>query len=236
MARLSRVCPVGVPQHVMQRGNNRQVCFADEQDLAAYAHWLTEASRKYQVDVHAWVFMTNHIHLLCTPQVENAVSRMMQTLGRQFVRYFNSRYQRTGTLWEGRYKSCLVQEEIYLLALYRYIELNPVRAGIVEQPSDYVWSSYASNAQGKVSELCTPHALYVALGNAESERQARYRQLFEQHVEGELLTEIRQTLNKGLALGNERFKAEIEKLTGRRVTARKAGRPVGWRKKDTVHK
>ncbi|SDY28682.1 transposase [Nitrosomonas halophila] len=234
MARLSRVCPVGVPQHVMQRGNNRQVCFADEQDLAAYAHWLTEASRKYQVDVHAWVFMTNHIHLLCTPQVENAVSRMMQTLGRQFVRYFNSRYQRTGTLWEGRYKSCLVQEEIYLLALYRYIELNPVRAGIVEQPSDYVWSSYASNAQGKVSELCTPHALYVALGNAESERQARYRQLFEQHVEGELLTEIRQTLNKGLALGNERFKAEIEKLTGRRVTARKAGRPAGWRKKDKV--
>jgi putative transposase len=117
------------------------------------------------------------------------------------VRYFNSRYQRTGTLWEGRYKSCLVQGEIYLLELYRYIELNPVRAGIVEQQSDYVGSSYASNALGKVSELCTPHVLYTALGNEESERQARYRQLFKQYVEGELLTEIRQTLNKGLALG-----------------------------------
>ena len=98
------------------------------------------------------------------------------------MRYFNFRYQRTETLWEGRYKFCLVQEEIYLLELYRYIELNPVRAGIVEQPSDYVWSSYAINALGKASELCTPHVLYMALGNEESERQARYRQLFKQHM------------------------------------------------------
>jgi putative transposase len=119
---------------------------------------------------------------------------MMQTLGRQYVRYFNSRYQRTGTLWEGRYKSYLVQEEIHLLELYRYIELNPVRAGIVEQPSDYVWSSYAINALGKPPKLCTPHVLYMALGN-------------------------------------ERFKVEIEKLTGRRVTARKAGRSADWRKR-----
>lgn len=149
MARLPRVCPVGVPQHVIQRGNNRQVCFASEQDFAAYAGWLKEYSKKYQVEIHAWVLMTNHVHLLCTPRTENAVSFMMQSLGRSYVQYFNFRYKRTGTLWEGRFKSCLVQEEIYLSQLYRYIELNPVRAKIVEHPSDYVWSSYQINALGK---------------------------------------------------------------------------------------
>ena len=126
MARLNRICPVGVPQHIIQRGNNRQVCFAGEQDFAAYAVWLKDYSKKYQVDIHAWVLMTNHVHLLCTPRVENAVSSMMQAIGRQYVRYFNFSYKRTGTLWEGRFKSCLVDEESYLLQLYRYIELTPL--------------------------------------------------------------------------------------------------------------
>ena len=164
MARLLRVCPVSIPQHVIQRGNNRQVCFASEQDFTAYAGWLKDYSKKYQVDIHAWVLMTNHVHLLCTPRIPNAVSLMMQSLGRHYVRYFNFSYKRTGTLWEGRFKSCLVQEESYLIQLYRYIELNPVRAGMVEQPSDYVWSSYPTNALGKASEICTPHPLYLALG------------------------------------------------------------------------
>jgi len=227
MARLLRVCPVGIPQHVIQRGNNRQVCFAGEDDFAAYAGWLKAASKKYAVDIHAWVLMTNHVHLLCTPKDPTAVSQMMQALGRQYVRYFNASYRRTGTLWEGRFKSCLVQEEIYLLQLYRYIELNPVRAGMVAQPSDYAWSSYAINAFGKTSGLCTPHSLYLALGKEAKERQANYRALFKRHVEGKLLEEIRQAVNKGLALGNDRFKAEIERLTGRRVTSKKMGRPVG---------
>ncbi len=148
MARLARVAPVGVPQHIIQRGNNRQVCFAGEEDMKAYLHWLKEMSKKYQVDIHAWVLMTNHVHLLCTPWKENAVSQMMQSLGRLYVRYFNHTYQRSGTLWEGRFKSCLVQSERYLLELYRYIELNPVRADMVDKPSDYSWSSYAINALG----------------------------------------------------------------------------------------
>ena len=231
MARLSRVCPIGMPQHVIQRGNNRQVCFADEQDFTAYAGWLKGYSKKYQVDIHAWVLMTNHVHLLCTPRGQNAVSHMMQSLGRHYVRYFNFSYKRTGTLWEGRFKSCLVQEETYLIQLYRYIELNPVRAGMVEQPSDYVWSSYPINALGKVSELCTPHAVYLALGKDANERQASYRELFKHHVDGKLLEDIRLAVNKGMALGSERFKTEIESLSGRRMTAKKMGRPVGWRKK-----
>ncbi len=235
MARLSRVCPVGIPQHVIQRGNNRQVCFAGEQDFAAYAGWLKDYANTYQVDIHAWVLMTNHVHLLCTPQTNNAVSHLMQSLGRQYVRYFNSSYRRTGTLWEGRFKSCLVQEETYLLQLYRYIELNPVRAGMVEQPSDYVWSSYPINALGKLSELCTPHSLYLALGREPLERQANYRELFKHHVEGTLLENIRVATNKGLALGCDRFKEDIENLTGRRMRAQKMGRSVGWRK-DKVTK
>ena len=231
MARLPRVCPVGIPQHIIQRGNNRQVCFASEQDFAAYASWLKDYSKKYQVDIHAWVLMTNHVHLLCTPRADNAVSHMMQSLGRHYVRYFNFSYKRTGTLWEGRFKSCLVQEENYLLQLYRYIELNPVRAGMVEQPSDYVWSSYPINALGKTSVLCTPHPLYLALGSEPIERQSNYRELFKYHVEGKLLEDIRFAANKGMVLGNGQFKADVESLTGRRMTAKKMGRPVGWRKK-----
>ena len=230
MARLSRVGPIGIPQHVIQRGNNRQVCFAGEHDFAAYASWLKDGSKKYKVDIHAWVLMSNHVHLLCTPRAPNPVSQMMQSLGRRYVRYFNFSYKRTGTLWEGRFKSCLAQEEIYLLQLYRYIELNPVRAGMVEQPSVYTWSSYAVNALGKTSELCTPHPLYLALGNEAKERQANYRELFKHPVDGKLLEEIRQTANKGMALGNDRFKVEVERLTGQRVTPQKMGRPVGCRK------
>ena len=234
MARLPRVCPVGIPQHVIQRGNNRQVCFASEQDFAAYANWLKEYAKKFQVDLHAWVLMTNHVHLLCTPRVDNAVSHLMQALGRQYVRYFNFSYKRTGTLWEGRFKSCLVQQEAYLLQLYRYIELNPVRAGMVMQPSDYVWSSYQINALGKESELCTPHSCYLALDRDATKRQANYRDLFKSHVDGELLENIRASVNKGFVFGNSRFETEIENLTGRRMTASKVGRPVGWRKADIL--
>lgn len=223
MARLPRACPIGIPQHVIQRGNNRQVCFAGEQDFTAYAGWLKDYSKEYQVDIHAWVLMTNHVHLLCTPRAANAVSRMMQSLGRRYVRYFNFSYKRTGTLWEGRFKSCLVQEEDYLLQLYRYIELNPVRAGMVEQPSDYAWSSYPINALGKISELCTPHPLYLALGSKPVERQSRYRELFKHQVEGKLLEDIRLAVNKSMAFGNGRFEAEVESLTGRRMTAKKEG-------------
>ncbi len=225
MARLSRVSPIGVPQHIVQRGNNRQVCFASDEDMKAYLNWLKEFSKKYLVDVHAWVLMTNHIHILCTPYEEGAVSKMMQSIGRMYVRYYNYTYQRSGTLWEGRFKSSVIQSERYLLELHRYIELNPVRADMVDEPSEYSWSSYASNALGVETELQTPHELYLALGKTKNERLENYRQLFKAHVGVELLKEIRDSVNKGLALGNERFMTQIEELTKKRVTPRKAGRP-----------
>lgn len=135
--------PVGMPQHVIQRGNNRQICFGSETDFKAYLHWLKIYSEKHKVSIHAWVLMTNHVHLLCTPHSVDGISKMMQSLGRSYVRYFNYSYQRTGTLWEGRFKACAVNAPEYLFHLYRYIELNPVRAMMVEDPADYVWSSYS---------------------------------------------------------------------------------------------
>ena len=138
MARLPRISPIGIPIHLIQRGNNRQTCFASVEDFSAYVGWLKEYSLKYAVDIHAWVLMTNHVHLLCTPRREGAVSQMMQSIGRRYVQYFNYQYQRSGTLWEGRYKSCLVQAERYLIEVYRYIELNPVRAKMVADPSEYI--------------------------------------------------------------------------------------------------
>jgi len=209
-------------------GGNQKSCY--NIILKTDANWLKEYSEKYKVDIHAWVMMTNHVHLLCTPRQEEAVSRMMQALGRRYVRYFNFEYQRSGTLWEGRYKSCLVQEERYLLEVYRYIELNPVRAEMVTDPGEYRWSSYKINALGKVSNLCTPHPEYLELGLEPLERRKNYHALFVHRVDGELLEEIRANTNKGLAVGHDRFKDEIELLTGRRVKAKKRGRPLGWRK------
>lgn len=230
MARLPRISPVDVPVHIIQRGNNRQLCFAAEEDHVAFTGWLGQYSKKYSVDIHAWVMMSNHVHILCTPRKAGSLSQMMQSVGRQYVRYFNSAYQRSGTLWEGRYKSCLVQEDRYLLEVYRYIELNPVRAEMVKDPSDYRWSSYHTNANGYASKLCTPHPEYLALGDDPIERKSNYCKLLRHLVDEKLLTEIRENMNKGLALGNDRFKDEIEALNGRRVKAKKRGRPVGWRK------
>jgi putative transposase len=230
MARKQRVSSVGVPEHIIQRGNNRQAIFACEEDMQAYVGWLKTYSKKYKVSVHAWVLMTNHVHLLCTPSSVNGISQMMQSLGRMYVTYFNRSYKRTGTLWEGRFKSCLVQEETYLMQVYRYIELNPVRASMVDDPAAYFWSSYQCNAHGKKSDLLTPHSIYTRLGTNEQERQLAYRGLFVHQIEGKFLEDIRKVTNKGLALGNNNFFAEIESLTGRRVIERKRGRPVGWRK------
>jgi len=168
--------------------------------------------------------MTNHVHLLCTPQDGSGISKMMQAVGRRYVQYFNRQYRRSGTLWEGRFKSCLVQNEIYLLELYRYIELNPVRAGMVKDPGEYRWSGYQVNGLGKASELCTPHREYLALGNDPLGCQANYRELFTRHAEGELLKDIRSNTNKGMAVGTDQFKKKIEVLTGRRLQSKKRGR------------
>lgn len=232
MARLPRLNVPGIPQHIIQRGNNRQACFGSEQDFAAYAHWLKEGAEKYQIAVHAWVFMTNHIHLLVTPKAEKSISQLMQYLGRYYVQYFNREYRRSGTLWEGRYKSCLVQQEHYLLQCYCYIELNPVRANMINHPADYAWSSYATNALGRTSSLHTPHSLYLALGRSREERMIAYQSLFSAHLDGETEKEISTATNTGMVLGNEYFKDQIQALTKRRVRPKKAGRPKKPKQED----
>ena len=223
MARQPRLCLPGISQHIIQRGNNRQACFVREDDCAAYASWLAEYSNKYQVHIHAWVFMTNHVHLLATPMTEDGIPRMMQSLGRHYVRYFNYTCQRTGTLWEGRYRSCVVDAEQYLLVCQRYIELNPVRAGIVESPEDYTWSSYQANGLGKAISFWKPHSVYLALAPNTQERLTAYRALFRGRLQDSELDIIRQATNKGLAIGNDRFRQDVEKLSGRRVTEMKRG-------------
>jgi len=164
MARLPRLNMAGIPQHVVQRGNNKQACFFDEQDYTVYLDKLKHYSKKYSVDVHAYILMTNHVHILMTPQTETGVSRLMQALGRYYVRYVNQTYQRTGTLWEGRFKSALIDSENYFLLVSRYIELNPVRACMVEHPAQYPWSSYRGNATDVDIALLKPHFCYRALG------------------------------------------------------------------------
>lgn len=188
--------------------------------MTAYVNWLTEFSKKHVVDIHARALMTNHVHLLCTPQKKGAISRMMQPMGRMYLRYYNAEYQPSGPLWDGRYKSGLVDSEQYLLELYRYIELNPVRADMVREPGEYRWSSYACNALGIETELQTPHPVYLALGNTKEERLRNYQALCKADVGTALLKEIRDSVNRGLALGSERFTQQIEALTERRVTPR----------------
>jgi len=226
MARKPRFCPAEIAQHVIQRGNNRQVCFAAEMDFAAYANWLLEYSVKFDVQIHAWVFMTNHVHLLVTPQSDDGVSLMMQSVGRRYVQYFNRTYKRSGTLWEGRFKSCLVQTERYVLECYRYIELNPVRASMVNDPAEYRWSSYSTNALGADAKICCPHQEYLQLGRTAEERRRNYRTLFSTQIDGKLVEDLRFATQKGLVLGTERFKDEVEVLFGRKMRVGVAGRPL----------
>ena len=223
MARLPRICLPGIPQHIIQRGNNRQACFGSDEDFAAYAHWLEEYASKYQIAVHAWVFMTNHVHLLATPQTKDGTSRLMQALGRRYVRYFNYVYKRTGTLWEGRFKTCVVDEDNYLLVCQRYIELNPVRANMVDHPGEYRWSSYRANGQGETTRLWTPHRVYKELGTGTLERAEAYRELFRGHLDEKLLRQIRRATQQGMVLGNDGFREEVERLSGRRARTLKRG-------------
>ena len=205
MPRRPRFCPAGIPVHVIQRGNNRQTCFVKDADIAAYASWLAEYTRKFRIDLHAWVFMTNHVHMLLTPQTDDGVSKLLQSLGRQYVRYFNYAYTRSGTLFEGRYKSSLVQQEQYLLSCQCYIELNPVRAGMVKDPGDYRWSSYRAHAFGVEPKMWSPHSLYEGLGVVEPERRRAYRALIGQTLDAEVVANIRHCSNTGVVLGTDKI-------------------------------
>jgi putative transposase len=228
MARLPRYVIPGQPQHIIQRGNNRQVIFAAEADYQFFRDALVEAAEKHELAIHAYVWMSNHIHLLATPANEHGISKVFQSVGRKYVQYFNFTYKRSGTLWEGRYRSTVVDSEVYLLTLMRYIELNPVRAGMVAHPRDYPWSSYPFNADGEKgpnSDWLVPHREYLRLGRSNEDRQSAYRQLFRAAIAKDELQAIRESSHKGWALGSEHFKAQIEALSGRQAMSKGVGRP-----------
>ena len=230
MARSLRIDLPGVPVHVVQRGVNRGVCFIDDLDREFYLACLAGAVDRYRCEVHSYVLMTNHVHLLVTGLDAGSVSLMMQSLGRQYVRRFNNRHQRTGTLWEGRFKSSPVESDRYLLLCCRYIELNPVRASIVRDPRQFRWSSVHANAYGENDRLLTPHPVYLATGNCQDERLRSYRESLFAAIDYEDITAIRAHLAQSKALGSDQFKDQLEKLTGRSAWLRPPGRPSAKRK------
>jgi putative transposase len=215
-----------IPCHVVQRGNNRGACFFADGDYRFYLDVFGDACLRYKVKAHAYVLMTNHVHLLLTPQTPEGISRVMQSIGRRYVQYVNQTYRRCGTLWEGRHKASLVDAEQYLLVCYRYIELNPVAANMVAQPDDYRWSSYGRNAWGQQDDLVSPHEIYAALGGSPPVTQRRYRELFSSRLSSKTVHEIRTAASFSMPLGNERFKQQIESALGRPVGQASRGRPA----------
>lgn len=226
MPRTRRLDLAGVAQHVTQRGNDRQPCFFREADYVRYLQDLREAAFRCECRVHAYVLMTNHVHLLVTPTAAGALSRMMQATGRRYVRYLNDSIGRTGTLWEGRYKASLVDDERYVMSCYRYIELNPVRAGMVKSPADYRWSSYGANGLGQHDALVSPHALYQQMAMTTSERLSLYREMVSSGISDDDIAAIRQYAQRQRALGSCRFQAHIEQQLQRRAGLGRPGRPA----------
>jgi putative transposase len=223
--RRARLRLANVPLHIIQRGNNRGACFFADQDYLVYLRHLQELALHFFCSVHAYVLMTNHVHLLLNTRDLDGASHLMKHLGQRYVQYVNRTYKRSGTLWEGRFRSSIVQAENYLLRCYRYIELNPVRAGMVEHPADYRWSSFGANALGKRDYLITPHPVYLALAKDDADRRAGYLQMFRSELDANELEQIRSAGNAGYALGNERFRKEIALALGRRAGPGKPGRP-----------
>lgn len=226
MARLPRLTVPGYPHHLIQRGNNRQAIFAESADYETLLSMLDENARKFEVQVHAYVLMTNHFHLLATPATPAGLPSLMQAVGRRYVRYFNQRQGRSGTLWEGRYRSTLIQADRYLLACMVYMDLNPVRAGIAATAKDYPWSSHRHYVGMRDDKLVTPHALYWSLGNTPFAREAAYAELVTAGVGPQQQQALTNSALQGWALGEADYVAELQKRTSRRVTKAKAGRPL----------
>lgn len=226
MARLPRVSLAGLPHHVVQRGNNRQAIFVDAQDREFLVELLGAQSRLLGVALHAYVLMDNHFHLIATPDSAQAMSLLMQSVGRRYVRYFNQRTQRTGTLWEGRYRSALVQPETYLLTCMAYVDLNPVRAGLAVTAADFPWSSYGHYAGQRVDRAITPHPLVWAMGNTPFAREAAYVQRVRTGVSESDQRAVTESVLHGWALGAPSFVADLQKSTPRRLAKGKPGRPV----------
>jgi putative transposase len=226
MARLPRLTLPGYPHHVIQRGNNRQAIFTSPAYYQFFLDLLRDNAQKFGVAVHAYVLMSNHFHLLATPQTSEGLPQMMQAVGRSYVRYFNDAQGRSGTLWEGRYKSTLIQTERYLLACMVYIDLNPVRAGLVAQAGDYPWSSYGHYIGRRADKLITPHPLFWELGNTPFAREAAYADLVHAGITVAQQTALTGSVLSGWALGEADFVADLQKRTARRVSQAQAGRPV----------
>ena len=225
MARLPRLTVTGYPQHVILRGNNRQDIFRNTADYQRMLDLMEQHSREQGVEIHAYVLMTNHLHLLLTPQKDQALPKMMQAVGRSYVQTFNKVHGRTGTLWEGRYRSTLIQTERYLLACMAYIDLNPVRAHMVAEPDDYIWSSYSHYVGRRNDRLITPHALYWGLGNTPFAREAAYAEMVHAGIQADQQRALTDATLSGWALGDAQFIAGLKLQTPRRLSKDKAGRP-----------
>lgn len=228
MARRARLVIPGIPLHIIQRGNNRHSCFLADRDYIVYMSMLQRCADQASCLVHAYVLMTNHVHLLITPEGTKSPGKLMKALGQRYVQYINRRYRRTGTLWEGRFRSCIVDDERYFLTCQRYIELNPVRAEMVEHPRQHLWSSYRANAEGSESHLVTPHDVYLRLGQENAERQAAYRDLFQDELPSEHLEFIRRATNGNYAVGDAAFKKRAADVLAQYVEPQLPGRPRSW--------
>ena len=226
MPRRPRIKLADVPQHVVQRGINREPCFFADEDYHCYLHWLQKSAADWHCAIHAYVLMTNHVHLLVTTERPDGVAKLMQSIGRRYVQYINRSYRRSGSLWEGRFKSSLVQSEEYLMTCMRYIELNPVRANMVNDPAQYRWSSYRHNGLGQADERIAPHPLYLELGKDDGVRQEAYRALFRSELDDAALSDIRLALAQGQPLGSERFSEIMCAAVGVRRAQRRPGRPI----------
>jgi len=225
MARLPRLTLPGLPHHVIQRGNNQQPIFHTAADYPYWLDLLLEQSQRYAVKIHAYVLMGNHFHLLATPQTVDGLPKMMQSVGRGYVRYFNQAHGRSGTLWEGRYRSTLMQPERYLLACMVYMDLNPVRAGLVAQAKDHPWSSHGHYLGLRVDRLISPHPLFWQLGNTPFAREAAYAELVQAGINSVQQLALTESTLRGWALGEPDFVADLQKMTARRVVKGRAGRP-----------
>jgi putative transposase len=225
MPRKPRLAVAGHPHHIVQRGNDRQDIFRDDQDRRKYLDWLEELAAQFDVAVHAYVLMPNHVHLLATPAEAPAMSGLMQALGRRYVRWFNDRHQRTGALWEGRFFSSLIEADRYLLACYRYIEMNPVRAGLVAEPAAYTWSSHRHHVGLRIDTVVSDHSLFWDLGNTPFDRQTTYKGMFDHAGEAEEVEVIRKGIRQNLALASGALADATTIPVAYLPKARKAGRP-----------
>jgi REP-associated tyrosine transposase len=230
MARQPRITLAGLTIHVVQRGNDRSRTFFDDDDFRTYLLLLRCISRRYQTSVHAYVLMTNHVHLLVTSKIEGGVSLTMQQTGSSYARYINRRYERTGTLWEGRFWSAPIETDFYCLACYRYIELNPVRAGIVARPVDYRWSSHRENSGCRTLSIVEPHPTFTAIGATRKQRVDGYLALFDGTLAQTTVDAIRRGIRTGIPVGDESFRQSLEVKTGRSIGPRKRGRPRKYAK------